>query len=109
MGETGDTALAGMGRPQGGENVLQGGGVVNPIVWVRDVGPFGGNAEEGGRDSHWVPLTYNGEASVAVRRQDMGYAWGGNNVGGSGNAVGDDLHRETADNCGTVGGATPTF
>ena len=39
----------------------------------------------------------------------MGDAWGGRRIGGSGNAVGDDLHRETTGNRGTVGGAKSTI
>ena len=34
---------------------------------------------------------------------------GGRRVGGSGNAVGNDLHRETAGNLGTVSGAKTTI
>ena len=33
-------------------------------------------------------------------------AWGGSSTGSGGNAVGDDLYRETAGNCGKVGGVT---
>ena len=39
-------------------------------------------------------------------RQDMGDAWGGRLTGGSRNVVVEDLHRETAGNRGSVGGAT---
>ena len=39
-----------------------------------------------------------------VRRQDVEDAQGGRNSGGSGNIVGDDLHRDLAGNHGTVGG-----
>ena len=39
----------------------------------------------------------------------MGDAWGRRSVRGSMNEVGDDLHRETAGNRGTVGGTTPTI
>ena len=46
---------------------------------------------------------------MAVRRRDMGDAWGRRSVRGSMNEVGDDLHRETAGNRGTVGGTTPTI
>ena len=47
MGDTGDTASTGGGITQGVSNFLQGGGVYNSIVWVRDVGPFGVNGKEG--------------------------------------------------------------
>ena len=67
-----DTATTGRGRTQGVGNVLQGGDAGNSTVWVRDVGPFGGNGEEGGKDSHSVPLTDHGEGSAAVRGQDIG-------------------------------------
>ena len=52
MGDTGDTDPTGRGRPQGGGNVLQGGGSRNTTVWVGYVGPSGRNVEEGGRDTH---------------------------------------------------------
>ena len=65
--------------------------------------------DEGGRDTHWVTLEDHGEASAAVRRRDVGITWGGRGMGGSGNAVVDDLHREATGNCGTVGGAKYTI
>ena len=108
-GENGETSTTGRGRTQGGGNVLQGGGAGDPIVWVRDVGNFGGNEEEGGREVHWVTLKFHGEASAEVRRWEVGDAWSGRSAGGSGNAVDDDLHRETTGSRGTVGGATPTI
>ena len=46
---------------------------------------------------------------MAVRRQDVGDAWGRRSAGGIGNAVDDDLYRETALNRGTAGGVTPTL
>ena len=109
LGDTGDTDPTGRGITQGAGNVLQGGGAGDPTVRVGDLGPFGGNGEEDGRDSNWIPSTDHGEVSAAVRRRDMGDARGGRSTGGSGNAVGDDLHRETAGNRGTVGGATSTI
>ena len=60
------------------------------------MGPFGFNEEEEVGDAHWVPLTYNGEASAVVRRQDVGDTWGRSSSGSSRNAVDDDLYRETA-------------
>ena len=36
----------------------------------------------------------------------MGDVWGGSSGGSGGNAVGDDLYRETAGNRDTVGGVT---
>ena len=39
LGETGDTNLTVKVRPQGGGNVLQGGGPSNITVWFVDVGP----------------------------------------------------------------------
>ena len=36
----------------------------------------------------------------------MGDSWGGSSTGGGRNAVGDNLYREKACNCGTVGGVT---
>ena len=68
--------------------------------------PFGFHGEEGGRDTHWFLLKYHGEASAAVRRQDVGKTWGRRRTGGSGNLVGDDLHKEKEGKRCTVGGAT---
>ena len=107
--ETGDTALTGRGIPQGGGNVLQGSGSSDTTVWFGDVGPFGSNGEEGRRDTHRVPQTYHWEASVEVRRRDVGYARGGSIVGIRGNAVGDDLYRETAGMRGKLGGVATTI
>ena len=39
----------------------------------------------------------------------MGVARGGSSVGDGGNAVGNDLYRETSGNRGTVGGVTTTI
>ena len=106
-GEIGDTTPLGRVRPQGGGNVLQGGGAGSTIVWVGYVGPFGGNGEEGGRDAYWVPSTYHWETDAGVRRPDVGDARGGRSAGGIRNAVSDDLHMDTSGNHGTVGVATP--
>ena len=46
---------------------------------------------------------------MAVRRQEVGYDWSVSSVGGIRNSVGDDLYRDTAGNCGTVGGVTLTI
>ena len=51
----------------------------------------------------------NREASEALKIREVGDAWGGRHMGGSRNSVNDDLHRETAGNRGTVGGATSTI
>ena len=56
MGGIGDIASTRGGRNQGVRNFLQGDGAGNSTVWVGDVGPFGGNIEEGGRVTHWVTL-----------------------------------------------------
>ena len=94
---------------QGGCNVSEGGGAGNPTVRVGGVGPLSGHGEEVGRNTHLVPLAYHREASALVRRRDVGNPWGGRRMGGSGNAVRDDLQREAAGNHGTVGGATSTI
>ena len=47
MGDTGETAPTERGRPQGGDNVLQGGGSGDTTVWVGDAGTFGRNLKEG--------------------------------------------------------------
>ena len=76
------------------------------FVWVGDVGPLGVNVEEGRGDTHRVPVSDHGEAGEVIRGQDMGDAEGGSHTRGSGNPVGDNLHRETKFNSGVVGGAT---
>ena len=96
----------GGGRTQGVGKFLQGGNAGDCIVWVRYVGPLGVNDEEGRRDTHGVPADDHREASDVVKRWDMGYARGGSRTRGSGNAVGEDLHRATTGNRGAVGGAT---
>ena len=98
--------MTGRSRTQGVRNFLQGGGAGNSTVWVRDMGPFEGNVEEGRRDTHGVPATDHGEASEVVKRRDMGDTGGGRRIKGSRNAVGKDLHIDTAGNCGSLGGAT---
>ena len=109
MGDTGETDLTGRGRPQGGGNVLQGGGSSNNTVCIGDVGIFGSNVEEGRRDTYMVPQTYHGEASAAVRRQEVGDIWGGSSVGSSGNTFTDDLYRDMTGNCIPVGGVATTI
>ena len=109
LGETGDTALSRGSRTQGVGNFIQDGGAGDSTVWVGDVGPFGDIGEEGGRDTHWVPSADHGEASEAVKRWDMGDAWGGRRTAGSGNSVREDLHRYTVGNRGSVGGATSSI
>ena len=47
--------------------------------------------------------------SEAVKRRDVGDAWGGRRTGGRRNAVGDDLHGETLGKHATGGGATSTI
>ena len=44
--------------------------------------------------------------SVADIRRDVGYARGRSSAGSGGNTVGNDLYRDMAGNCGTVGGVT---
>ena len=46
---------------------------------------------------------------MEVRRWDVGNTREGRSAGGSGNAVRNDLNRETAGNRVTVGGITPTI
>ena len=86
-------------------NFLQGGGAVDSIVWVKDVGTFGVHDEEGRGYTHRVPATDHGDAREAVRRWDMGDIRGRRRTRASGNTVGEDLHRAMAGNSGAVGGA----
>ena len=39
-------------------------------------------------------------------RRYMGYAWGRSSAGSGGNTFSNDLYRDMAGNCGTVGGVT---
>ena len=47
LGEAEENFMAGRGGPQGVGNVLQGSGISSTIFWLRDLGTFGGNGEEG--------------------------------------------------------------
>ena len=51
-------------------------------------------------------MTDHGEEREVIRIWEMGGARGGRSARGSGNPVGEDLHREKAGNCGSVGGGT---
>ena len=54
-------------------------------------------------------MTDHREESEAIRRQYMEDNGGRRRTRGSGNPVGEDLHRVTASNRGAVGGATSLF
>ena len=103
--EAGYATSTGGGRTQGVVKFLQGGGAVNSIVWVGDVGTFGGNGEEVRGDTHGVPATDHGEESEVIRRWDMGDSGGGRRTRFSGNPVREDLYRATSGNRDTLGGA----
>ena len=79
--DTGDTASTKGDRTQGIGNFLQGGGAGDCTVWVGYVVPFGDNGEEGGRYTHWVPLSGHGESSGAFRRRNRGYTQGRRSAG----------------------------
>ena len=70
------------------------------------MGPLGSNIEEERRVTHGLPQKNHGEVSAADRRKDEGDAQGTSSLGNGGNAVGDDLYRETVGNRGIVDGAT---
>ena len=76
LGETGNIDSTGGGITQGVGNFLQGGGAGHSIVWVRDVGPFGGNGVEGRGDTHEVPATDHRALGESVSRREMGDADG---------------------------------
>ena len=103
LGEAGDTAMEIRGRPQDVRNFLQGGGKRNITVWFGDLGPFGGNEEEGRRIIHGFSQTDHRESSIVNSRRDMGDAQGRSSAGSGVKAVGNDLYRETTRNCGAVG------
>ena len=46
----------------------------NITLWFGDLGPFGGNVEEGRRGTYGLPQIDHKEASAAYSRQDMGDA-----------------------------------
>ena len=69
-------------------------------------GSFRINFKDGRGDTYGVPATDHGEASEAIRRQEMGDSGGGRSTRGSGNPVVKDLHIETEGNRGAVSGAT---
>ena len=73
------------------------------------MGIFGGNGEEVIRGIHRVPQIYHREASATDRRLNVGDAQGKSSAGNSENAISDDLNKETAGNCGTMGGVTSTI
>ena len=108
LGDSRDTALTGRGIPQGGSNVLQGGGPGNTDVWFRDVGTFGGNGEESRRAAHRFTHTYHREVSAEDRRRYVGEAQDPSSAGRGRNSVNNDLYKETSGNHGTVGGVTNT-
>ena len=106
MGDNGYTAPTGRGRPQVVGNVLQVVGPINITVWFGDVGTFGGNGEEGRKGTYRLPQADHREASAEDSRWDVGDSQGGSSTGSGRNEVGDDLYRDTAGNCDTVGGFT---
>ena len=69
-----------MGKPQGGGNVLQGGGPNDTTVWFVDVGPFEGNGEDGRRGTHRFPWVDHREAIAEDRRRDVVDVWGGSSA-----------------------------
>ena len=109
LGDTGYTASTRGGITQGVGKFLQGGGAGDSTVWVGNMVSFGDNGEECGWDTHWVTLLNHREVSEAAKRQDMGDAWSGRRTRSSRNAVGEDLHRETTGNRGSVGGSTSSI
>ena len=104
MGEDGDTATTRRGIPQGVGNVLQGGGTSNITVLFGYFGPFGGNGEEGRRNTNRFSLIDHGEYSAADSRRYMGDAQGRSSARSGRNTVVNDIYRETIDNRVTVGG-----
>ena len=68
--------------------------------------PFSSKGEDDRRDTHRVTQTDNEEASVTVRRWEVGNDRGGSSGGSSRSAVGNELYRETTGNRVTVGGIT---
>ena len=67
---------------------------------------FGANGEEGRGYTHKFSSTDHRGASVTDSRQYMGDARGGSIAVIGVNAFGNDLHRETTGNRGTVGGVS---
>ena len=67
---------------------------------------FGGNLEEVRRRTYELPHTDHGKSSTVDKIWDVGDARGVISLGSGGNTVSNKLFRETAVNCGTVGGFT---
>ena len=61
------------------------------------------NGAEGRGDAHGFSLAYHGEAGAAVSIRYMGDPWGVISVVSGGNAVDNELHRETEGDRITVG------
>ena len=81
------------GQTPGWRKFLQGDGPIDTNVWLGDVGIFGGNGEEGSRDTHIVPPIYHGETSTADMIQYVVDARDGIIVGSSRKEFGNDMYR----------------
>ena len=80
LGEVGEVDKKGIGIPQSGGNILQGGDTGGTTLWIGDLGNFGGDGEDGGGDSHRVSKAYHGEAGAGERIWDVGDSQGGSIV-----------------------------
>ena len=87
LGEVRDTNLTGGGRSQVVGKFLQGGGSVNSILWVVNVGPSRVYGKEDRGYAHGFPVNDHGEDSKAIRRWEMGDAGVRRHTRGSGNQV----------------------
>ena len=88
MGEARETTFTGGGRKKFVGKILQGGGAVDSIVWVVNVGPFGVNGKEDRGDTHAVTVNDHMEESESIMRSYIGDDGGRRHTRGSGNPVG---------------------
>ena len=77
----GEAAKNGRGGPQDGENFLQGGGTGGTTFWLRDLGNFGSDGEEGGGHTHGFSEADNKEAGAAEGRREVSESQGGSSAG----------------------------
>ena len=109
LGEIGGFNKKGSGGLQSGGNVLQGSDTGSTPIWLRKLGTFGGNRENGGGETHQVYEAYHGEAGDADCRQDVGDSQGGSSLGSGRNPIDHDIHWKKTRYSVTVGGDAVKF
>ena len=92
LGEIGQDASEGRGGLQSVGNVIQVDGAGGDLIWIRVLGPVGGNEENVGRDTHRVSETNHREVGTPEGGQDMVYTGERGRAGSGRNSVGNNLH-----------------